>query len=63
MTFPDELAIPAEVLAITEKLETAGHATYCVGGAIRDNLLGYPTNDFDLATAALPNGVREISIS
>ncbi len=60
MPFPDQLPIPPEVLEIVEKLQSAGYATYCVGGAIRDNLLGHPNKDFDLATAAKPNEVREI---
>ena len=60
MPFPATLPIPREVLQIAEQLEAAGHATYCVGGAIRDNLLGHPNKDFDLATTATPNEVREI---
>ncbi len=60
MTFPPSLPIPAPVVAIARRLEEAGHATWCVGGAVRDNLLGIPNKDFDLATAATPDVVRRL---
>src|SRR5947208_5086286 len=54
MKFPDRLPIPPEVLKIAQKLEDSGFETWCVGGAIRDNLLGLENHDFDLTTAAPP---------
>ena len=54
MTFPPSLPIPDEVLEIARTLEAAGHETWCVGGALRDELLGYAHADYDLATAATP---------
>jgi len=60
MTFPDRLPIPAEVLRIARTLEDAGFETWCVGGAIRDNLLGVENHDFDLTTAAPPGEVRRL---
>src|SRR5207247_2887619 len=54
MKFPDRLPIPPEVLKIAQQLEKAGYETWCVGGAIRDNLLGLENHDFDLTTAAPP---------
>jgi tRNA nucleotidyltransferase (CCA-adding enzyme) len=60
MTFPDRLPIPAEVLKIARKLEDSGYETWCVGGAIRDNLLGLENHDFDLTTAAPPEDVRRL---
>lgn len=56
----EELRIPEEVLRIARRLEEAGYETWCVGGAIRDNLLGIPNTDFDLATAAPPQVVRKL---
>ena len=35
----------ASVLDIAEKLEAAGFEAWCVGGAIRDALLGHPHLD------------------
>ncbi len=58
--FPAALAIPEEVLHIARKLEAAGYETWCVGGAVRDNLLGFENKDFDLATAARPEEVRRL---
>ncbi|MGH7607115.1 MAG: CCA tRNA nucleotidyltransferase [Gemmatimonadales bacterium] len=60
MTFPDRLPIPPEVLAIAKTLEDAGYETWCVGGAIRDNLLGLDNHDFDLTTAAPPAEVQRL---
>lgn len=67
MTFPAKLPIPPEVLTIASKLEDAGYETWCVGGAIRDALLGVddPEHDpleseFDLTTAAPPAEVQRL---
>ena len=60
MTFPAQLPIPNEVLKIATKLEDAGYETWCVGGAIRDNLLGLQNHDFDLTTSAPPAEVQKI---
>ena len=51
---------PNAVRAIAERLETAGFETWCVGGAVRDALLGHPHLDWDLATAATPDQVRKL---
>src|SRR5438034_1914609 len=60
MNFPDRLPIPDEVLQIAQRLESAGYETWCVGGAIRDTLLGLEHHDFDLTTAAPPEEVRRL---
>ncbi|HLZ44596.1 MAG TPA: CCA tRNA nucleotidyltransferase [Gemmatimonadales bacterium] len=67
MTFPATLPIPAAVLKIATQLEDAGFETWCVGGAIRDALLGVddPDHDplmseFDLTTAAPPPEVQRL---
>ena len=57
VTLPTRLEIPPAVLAIATRLQEAGHDTWCVGGAVRDALLGTPQSDFDLATAATPEQV------
>jgi tRNA nucleotidyltransferase (CCA-adding enzyme) len=51
---------PINVRKIAETLERAGYETWCVGGAIRDALLGHPHLDWDLATAAKPEQVRKL---
>jgi hypothetical protein len=40
MTLPPKLTIPDEALDIARALDDAGHEVWCVGGAIRDALLG-----------------------
>ena len=49
---------PPNVRKIAQRLEDAGFETWCVGGAVRDALLGHPHLDWDLATAAKPEDVR-----
>jgi tRNA nucleotidyltransferase (CCA-adding enzyme) len=51
---------PGAVLDITRDLESAGFQAWCVGGAVRDALLGNPHLDWDLATDATPDQVRTI---
>jgi tRNA nucleotidyltransferase (CCA-adding enzyme) len=51
---------PPAVLEIAAKLEGAGFETWCVGGAIRDALLGHPHLDWDLATSATPPQMRDL---
>ena len=48
------------VLAIAARLEEAGFEAWCVGGAIRDALLGGDPLDWDLATPARPEEVRDL---
>jgi len=42
------------------RLEGEGFATWAVGGAIRDALLGRPVQEWDLATAARPADVQRL---
>jgi tRNA nucleotidyltransferase (CCA-adding enzyme) len=60
MSFPDRVPVPDEVLEIARVLEEAGHEAWCVGGALRDTLLGDPHSDFDLATSARPEEVQRL---
>src|SRR5437899_9123802 len=60
MSFPAQLPIPNEVLKIAKRLDDAGFETWCVGGAIRDNLLGLENHDCDLTTSAPPAEVQKI---
>lgn len=57
---PRTMPVPAAVLDILRRLEDAGYETWCVGGAVRDALLGNPQQDVDLATAATPAAVRKL---
>ena len=60
MSFPDTLEIPEPILEIARTLEKAGFEAWCVGGTLRDTLLGYPQSDYDIATAAMPEQVQAL---
>ena len=51
---------PAAVREIVARLERDGHETWCVGGAVRDALLGQLHLDWDLATAATPQQIMKV---
>src|SRR5690242_12207497 len=51
---------PELVLEIARTLEKSGFEAWCVGGAVRDALLGHPHLDWDLATSATPEEVRGV---
>ena len=60
MSAPVAPAIPDEVLEIARTLEAAGHEVWCVGGALRDALLGHSHSDYDFATSATPAQVTAL---
>jgi tRNA nucleotidyltransferase (CCA-adding enzyme) len=55
-----QLRPPRAVLEIARALESAGHEVWAVGGAVRDALLGEMHLDWDLATSATPDQVRQL---
>lgn len=60
MGFPSRLDIPEPILEIARTLEAAGFEAWCVGGTLRDILLGHPQSDYDIATSATPEQVRKL---
>lgn len=42
-----------------KELKKNGYDAYCVGGCVRDMLLGNPLNDFDITTNALPEQILD----
>jgi tRNA nucleotidyltransferase (CCA-adding enzyme) len=58
--FPPVLQIPEPILNIARSLEHAGFEAWCVGGSLRDRLLGHPQSDFDIATSATPEEVQRL---
>ena len=50
---------PPYVGKILRKLEEAGHEAWCVGGCVRDALLGREPADWDVCTSALPQETEE----
>ena len=47
-------------LNIVRRLREAGHVAYFAGGCVRDELLGLTPSDFDVATDAVPDVVRQV---
>ncbi|MBN8626988.1 MAG: CCA tRNA nucleotidyltransferase, partial [Planctomycetes bacterium] len=45
---------------IVERLRAAGHTAYWAGGCVRDEVLGLTPKDYDVATSARPEQVREL---
>jgi len=60
MSLAPTLPIPDDVLEIARMLEGAGFEAWCVGGAVRDTLLGETNSDFDIATSAPPDEVKRL---
>src|SRR6478672_9014710 len=49
-----------DAIAIVKRLREHGHVAYFAGGCVRDLLLGLEPKDYDVATDAPPQRVREI---
>lgn len=54
------VSISDNTLKVLYRLKNAGYKAYLVGGSVRDLLLGREPKDFDVATDALPEQVREL---
>ena len=52
--------IPESVLELMDRLENAGFECHCVGGCVRDHLMGIAPHDYDCCTAATPEEMQEI---
>lgn len=49
-----------DALAVLLRLREAGHVAYFAGGCVRDQLLGLEPKDWDVATDAPPDRVRQL---
>ncbi|HUU40782.1 MAG TPA: CCA tRNA nucleotidyltransferase, partial [Desulfatiglandales bacterium] len=52
--------IPEIVWKISERLIKSGYKAFIVGGAIRNSMLGCQVKDWDVATDATPDKIREL---
>ena len=52
--------IDPRVLRVLYRLIDAGHVAYLVGGGVRDLMIGRRPKDFDVATSAHPQEVRDL---
>ena len=51
---------PANIVLLMKAFEGAGYTILVVGGAVRDGLLKLPLKDYDLATNAKPDEIKEV---
>ncbi len=58
--FGGYMQIPKEVNEIIEKLQVNGYEAYCVGGCVRDSMLGREPEDWDITTSAMPEEVKAL---
>lgn len=54
------MRVPEYVQEILRRLEAAGYEAWCVGGAVRDALLGLKPGDWDVTTSAEPETVLSL---
>lgn len=52
--------ISPNALKVLNRLSSSGHEAYLVGGSVRDLLLHKSPKDFDVATGATPNQVKQL---
>jgi poly(A) polymerase len=53
-------SISTNAIKVVHRLKSQGHQAYLVGGCVRDLLLDREPKDFDVATSALPEDVRQL---
>jgi len=56
----DPVAAREFAMEVVRKLRDAGHQSLWAGGCVRDQLLGRTPKDYDVATSARPEQVREV---
>jgi tRNA nucleotidyltransferase (CCA-adding enzyme) len=52
--------IPADVKEVMNRLSRAGYEAWCVGGCVRDLLLGRKPDDWDVTTSAKPEATMSV---
>lgn len=55
-----DIKVPDSVIHILEVLRENGHQAYIVGGCIRDCIIGIKPGDWDIATDALPQRIKQL---
>ncbi len=54
------ITLPEDVKFIIDVITRAGYEAYAVGGCIRDTILGREPEDWDIATSAAPQQIKEL---
>lgn len=55
-----EIHIPEPVQTVLNELMNAGYESYVVGGCVRDSIMGFEPNDWDVTTAARPDEMKQV---
>lgn len=55
-----DIRVPKSIKNIKDIFKDNGFKLFLVGGAVRDSLMGIYPKDFDLATDAIPDKVKEL---
>lgn len=54
------MQLPKYVYEVLKKMQDSGYEAYCVGGCVRDYLLGQCPDDYDVTTSALPEQIMKV---
>ena len=54
------IEIPEKINNIINRFEKNGYEAYCVGGSIRDSVMGINIGDWDITTSALPEETKKL---
>ncbi|WP_281886998.1 CCA tRNA nucleotidyltransferase [Paenibacillus sp. YYML68] len=57
---PQDHGVKRRALQLIHTLNDAGYEAYLVGGCVRDEVLGRPVKDYDIATSARPEQVESL---
>lgn len=55
-----KMDLPPKVKYIIDKIYENNYEAYIVGGCVRDAILGFEPNDYDITTSATPKVIKEI---
>ena len=55
-----EMSVPDAVAFVLDRLTESGYTAYCVGGCVRDSLMGKTPSDYDVTTSATPEKMLEV---
>lgn len=56
----DVSSLPESARLVLDRLKSAGHEAYLVGGCVRDLIRGVPPGDYDIVTSATPESVQTL---
>ncbi len=55
-----KMDLPPKVKYIIDKIYKNNYEAYIVGGCVRDAILGFEPNDYDITTSATPKAIKDI---